>query len=80
MKSKDARDGRDRVAPNETAWMITARLIAGIAIYGGVGWLLGQWLGHESLFIAGGGLFGMAAGLWLVYFKLQHETNEPSLK
>ena len=72
MASEGARDGRDRT-PNETAWLITGRLITGIVLYGGIGWLLGRWLGHQQLFIAGGILFGMTAGLYLVYARLTYD-------
>ncbi|MGV1036238.1 MAG: AtpZ/AtpI family protein [Candidatus Nanopelagicales bacterium] len=72
MASEGARDKRAST-PNETAWLITGRLITGIVLYGGVGWLLGRWLGHQQLFIAGGILFGMAAGLYLVYARLKYD-------
>ena len=55
--------------------MITGRLLAGMILYGAVGWLLGRWLGHEALFIAGGS-FGMAASLYLVLARLNQETHE----
>jgi len=54
--------------------MITGRITAGLLLYGGIGWLLGRWLGHESLFIAGGLLFGMVASLYLIYARLSAET------
>ncbi len=77
MAGNDVRDGRART-PNETAWMITGRLVAGMVLYGGIGWLLGRWLGHEPLFIAGGLLIGMAASLYLVYARLRHEEQQES--
>ncbi len=75
MASKEAAETK-AASPNETAWMITGRLLAGMLLYGAVGWLLGQWLGHEALFIAGGILFGMAASLYLVLARLNQETVE----
>ncbi|MEI2728441.1 MAG: AtpZ/AtpI family protein [Candidatus Nanopelagicales bacterium] len=75
MASKDVADTK-AASPNETAWMITGRLLAGMLLYGAVGWLLGRWLGHEALFIAGGILFGMAASLYLVLARLNQETHE----
>ena len=74
MVSLGARDARGRT-PNETAWMITGQLVAGLFFYGSLGWLLGLWLGHQSLFTAGGLLFGMAASLYLVYARLEHEES-----
>jgi F0F1-type ATP synthase assembly protein I len=75
MGDRDAADSK-LVSPNETAWMITGRLVAGMIVYGGLGWLLGLWLGHQALFIAGGVLFGIAASLYLVLARLNHETRE----
>lgn len=75
MGNRDAADAK-LVSPNETAWMITGRLVAGMILYGGIGWLLSRWLGHEALFIAGGVLFGIAASLYLVLSRLNHETSE----
>jgi len=75
MEKRDAADSK-WASPNETAWMITGRLIAGMILYGAVGWLLSLWLGHQALFIAGGVLFGIAASLYLVLARLNHETDE----
>ena len=75
MASKEVAD-RQEVTPNETAWMITGRLLSGMILYGGIGWLLSLWLGHRSLFIAGGILFGMAASLYLVFARLKHENEQ----
>ncbi len=61
-------------SPTDTAWLIIGRLIAGVAIYGGIGWLLGLWLGNETLFAAIGVVFGLAASLLLIYYRLTHES------
>ncbi len=74
MASKDVAD-KKAASPNETAWMITGRLMAGMLLYGAIGWLLGRWLGHQPLFIAGGILFGMSASLYLVLARLNQETD-----
>lgn len=75
MMSKDVADDKTD-SPTDTAWMITGRLIAGMILYGGIGWLLSLWLGHQPLFVAGGILFGLAASLYLVLGRLNHETRE----
>lgn len=49
--------------------------MAAILLYGGIGYLLGMWLGHRALFVAGGVLVGMALGLYLVHVKLQAQTK-----
>lgn len=73
--TKDAFDPRIE-SPTDTAWTITAKLVAGMAVYGLLGWLLSRWFGHTPIFIAGGVLFGLAAGMYLVLARLRHETNE----
>lgn len=63
-------------SPTETAWSITAKLIAGMAIYGGLGWVLSVWFGHAPAFIAVGLLVGLGLSMYLVLMRLRHETNE----
>lgn len=75
MMTKDVVDAKT-ASPTDTAWTITGSLIAGMIVYGGLGWLLSLWLGHQPLFIAGGILFGLAASLYLVLSRLNHETAE----
>jgi ATP synthase protein I len=75
MENRDAANNK-LVSPNETAWMITGRLMSGMVLYGGIGFLLSLWLGHQALFIAGGVLFGITASLYLVLARLNHETRE----
>lgn len=69
MDGASVRAGRDR-SSNDAAWMVMGNLIAGMAIYGGLGWLLGHWLGHQQVLTAVGFVFGLAAGLYLVYVRL----------
>lgn len=62
--------GWDR-GPNDAAWMVVGNLIAGMAIYGGLGWLLGRWLGNQSAWMAVGFVFGLSAGVYLVYVRMR---------
>ena len=49
----------------ETGWAVTGTLISGMAVWGGVGWLLDRWLG--ILFFAPAGiLLGTAVAIYLV--------------
>lgn len=69
MASTSGMTKKDRTsAPN--AVMIVSNLIAGIVLYAGIGWLLGLWLGHQTLFVAGGAIVGVALGLILVFVRL----------
>lgn len=57
-------------ATADAAWMIVGHLLAGIVLYAGIGWLLSLWLGHRSLFIAGGALVGLGLSMYLVFTRL----------
>lgn len=43
-------------------WSIMGHLIAAMAVYGGLGYLLGRWTGHPILLLFGV-LFGMVVSL-----------------
>jgi F0F1-type ATP synthase assembly protein I len=62
------------------AWMIISNLIAGIVLYGGIGWLLSLWLGHRAVFVAGGVLVGTALSLYLVHVRTSQGADEPPEK
>lgn len=49
-------------------WSLFGYLISGMAVYGGLGWLIGHWTGLSFLFPAG--LFlGLAAAILLIVLK-----------
>jgi ATP synthase protein I len=55
--------------PGETdAWSAFSLVIGGVAFWGGVGWLLSEWLDNR-LFVMGGLLLGMGGGLYLVWLR-----------
>lgn len=47
------------------AWAVLGTLIAGMAVWGGIGWLLDWWLG-TSAFVPIGVIVGMAGAIYLV--------------
>ena len=51
----------------DVAWSMTSYLITGMALYGGLGWLLDRWLGHDALFLPIGVLVGIALAITLVF-------------
>ncbi len=67
----------DREAPN-AAWTVMNNLIAGILIYGGLGYLLGLWLDHPSVGLAAGAVFGLVASTYLIFFRLRHLDGGPN--
>ena len=62
---------------DDAAWSAVSHIAAGIILYGGLGWLLGTWLGHRPLFIAGGLLLGVALALFMLFRKLESLGREP---
>ena len=52
---------------DDAAWSAVSHLAAGILLYGGIGWLLGLWLGHQPAFVAGGVVFGVALAMFMLF-------------
>lgn len=52
----------------QDAWGAFGLMISGVAVWGGVGWLLSEWLDNR-IFLMVGLLVGMFAALYLVWFK-----------
>lgn len=52
-------------------WGIVSNLIAGIVIYGGLGYVIGRWAGHPSEGAAIGILAGLALSGYLINHKLR---------
>lgn len=48
-------------------------VIAGVLVWGGVGWLVSEWLDNK-VFMMLGLLLGMGAGLYLVWFRYGNQT------
>lgn len=49
-------------------WAVVSHLLAGVILYGGIGWLVDQWLGTRG-FVGAGIVLGAAAGVWLVWLR-----------
>jgi ATP synthase protein I len=64
MDEGDRRSEADRRAAT-AAWSVSSYLLSGMLVYGGLGWLLDRWTGHDSLFTPIGVIVGLAAGLYL---------------
>jgi F0F1-type ATP synthase assembly protein I len=69
MKSPKA-TSPDRETPN-VAWSVMNNLIAGILLYGGLGYLIGMYFDNASVGLAIGSVFGLAAGTVLVIYRLR---------
>ncbi len=60
-----------RPAPgSESAgWSILSYLIGGMAVYGGLGWLISRWAGHMQAFAVGGMIVGLGLALAMVILR-----------
>lgn len=68
----------DAAATGHEAWAIFSRMIAGMMIYGALGWLLGTWLGRPTTGLAIGVLLGLVLGLYMSVLRIQHLGSKPS--
>ena len=50
-------------------WSVVGTLLAGVLLYGGVGFLLDKWMGTPKVFLPIGMLFGAGLSTYLVYIK-----------
>lgn len=66
MSPDDPDDVRRREQSN--AWDAFALVVSGVAVWGGVGWLVSEWL-NSRLFLVLGLLVGMGAALYLVWVR-----------
>ena len=59
---------RNAAAAADDAWSAFGLMISGVAVWGGAGYLLARWTGHQ-LFTMVGLLVGMGAALYGVWFR-----------
>ncbi len=52
-----------------TGWSITATMIAGILLWGGVGYVIDRFAGTPQVFFAFGTIMGAAASIYIVYLR-----------
>lgn len=64
--------GKTPVAPSRTqqhaGWIVLNYLIAGMLVYGGLGWLIGYWTGYPIIFPLGM-LAGIGLSVGLIIFR-----------
>ncbi len=47
-----------------------AYLISGMLVWGGIGWLVDQWVGTKGIFAGIGAVVGIAGGVYLIVRRL----------
>ena len=60
-------------AMDNAAWTISSRLIAGIVLYAGIGWLISLWWGNRPALIAIGAFVGLGLSYYLIFTGLARE-------
>ncbi len=60
---------------SDLAWKNSSRLITGLILYTGLGWLLSRWLGHQELLMAVGAMIGLGLSYYLMFRSLSHERD-----
>jgi len=60
---------------SNSAWANSSRLIAGLLLYTGLGWLVSRWVGHQALLMALGAMIGLALSYYLMFRTLAAETK-----
>jgi hypothetical protein len=60
-------DGRET---SDMAWRSVSTMMAGLLLYGGLGWLVGAKFGHQDVFTAVGSLVGIALSLYVTIVRI----------
>jgi ATP synthase protein I len=61
---------------SNSAWANSSRLISGLILYTGLGWLVSRWVGHQALLMAIGAMVGLGLSYYLMFVSLEHERRE----
>jgi len=64
-------------------YSISGYLLAGMVLYGGLGWLIDRWAGTSNVFAPIGVVFGLAAALYLTFRQvsvLERQEREALLR
>lgn len=61
---------RTRKSTSDDPWAIFGRLVSGILIYGGLGWLIGSWMNKVEMFVAAGVILGISLALYMTFKQL----------
>ena len=60
----------------DSGWALSAEFLSAIFVWFGIGWLLDRWLGTGPWLMGIGTMLGLALGMWLLWLRNQHATEE----
>ncbi|MEI6109184.1 MAG: AtpZ/AtpI family protein [Actinomycetes bacterium] len=72
----DLPNSDDTRATADMAWRSVSNLTAGMLLYGGLGWLIGRKVGHQSAFMATGLVLGIVLALYLTYVRVSNMDRD----
>jgi F0F1-type ATP synthase assembly protein I len=61
---------------SNSAWVNSSRLMSGLILYTGLGWLVSRWVGHQALLMAVGAIVGLGLSYYLMFTSLAHEARQ----
>ena len=70
------RDRQDAWEGYGTAWSIIGTLLAGLAVWGGIGFLIDRLAGFHALFLPIGLVIGAVGGVYLVVIRYGREQRK----
>jgi ATP synthase protein I len=72
QKPPDKPSGGDSPNPPDTGMGMTALtyLLAGMLVWGGIGWLVDHWVGTRGIFAGIGAVVGAGSGVYLIVRRL----------
>ncbi len=73
-----SQDRGDAWAGVGVGWGITSTLIAGILVFGALGYLFDRLVGTSRVFEAAGVILGAGAGIYIVYLRYGKADGEQS--
>ncbi|MFN2542972.1 MAG: hypothetical protein ABR600_00165 [Actinomycetota bacterium] len=71
----EGRDRQDAWGGYGTAWSIIGTLLAGLAVWGGIGYLVDRLTGLHGVFLAVGLVLGAIGGVYLVVVRYGREQK-----
>jgi ATP synthase protein I len=65
------RKQRVRPASKEESpgWRIFSYMLSGMAVYGGIGWLIGRWVGYQAVLFPVGMVIGLGLAIVLIVIR-----------
>jgi ATP synthase protein I len=68
-------DRGDAPGDSGVAWSIIGTLLAGVLVWGGIGYLVDRWLGTTSVFLPIGMVVGAGAAMYLIIVRYGNNSS-----